>query len=716
MKRHIILSLGVIGVIIVVFRHWFLYPFIIGGDWPFYYDDYLRSFSLFPVLWAPWLGGGLGSVQQLLGLHFFGSLVIVPFTQWFGIGWNIVYKVGWFGLFIALSVFGSKKLWEAVTQDLSLKTQVIREMFPWWVVASLVYTTNTYILMVTGGGQMGVALAYSLAPIVLASFIKLYESVNKSFSFVIPAKAGIQSGFPTGTGMAKSAVVAGLALGAQLMIDPRIAYVTMAGVSVWVVTSLLRYFVSRKEDFFHVLFSTFFGVGVSVIIAALLNAFLIVPMVMMRSNPIGDLGSAYTSIDSIKFYSFADFSHALSLLHPNWPENVFGKTFFLQSEFLMLPILAFASVLFLLKIKDQQSKIFYVVPLALAGAFFAKGAQEPFGEVYLWMFEHIPGFVMFRDPTKWYVLIVLSYSILIPWSFMQLSMLISSKQQVASSKEIHTNYSSQTTHYVLLTTFLLFWLFTIRPAVLGKLGGTFAKHEVPLEYRELEDFLHQQPNFARTLWVPRQQRFSYGTLEHMPIEAEPLFRATTAAQLRVALEDPAGKQRLEDLGIGYIMVPYDSLGELFLTDRKYDGKKRQEYETVLDRLGWLTKIRSGHLTVYQVPKHRDLFWISTNESIAYRRIRTDQYGVSLTVNAPTTVYFSQTYHPGWVLRSGNMRLKSERSSQGLNSFQILTPGSYEGIVEFEPQKYVTWGAAISILTILGALLVFLTSKERRLPV
>ncbi len=255
--------------------------------------------------------------------------------------------------------------------------------------------------------------------------------------------------------------------------------------------------------------------------------------------------------------------------------------------------------------------------------------------------------------------------------------------------------------------FISFWLFAIREAALGKLGGTFAKHSVPQEYRELERFLQVQPNFARTLWVPRQQRFSYGTLTHMPVEAEPLFGATTAAELRVKLENPTSMELLGDLGIGYIMISYDSLGELFLSDRKYDEKKRQEYEKVLDGVGWLTKISSGNLTIYQTPRHKDLFWVSTNDALTYRRIRPDRYAVFFTVDTPATVHFLQSYHPGWVLRAGNTMVKSQRSPLGLNSFQIQGLGTYEGVVEFEPQKYVTWGLAVSLLTVLGVAIAFM---------
>ncbi len=683
-KRTFILVLPILALILFIYRAWFTGGAIIGGDWPYYWRDSLSEMKLWPSLWAQWQENGLGGTNPLLGLRLFQSLLIVPFVNWLGLPWEAVYKVGWFGLFIALSVYGSKKLWE-VTDSREQRT----EGFPWWIIASLVYTTNTYILMVTGGGQMGVAIAYGLAPLVLATFIKFYESIYTSFSVVIPAKPGIQSGSPIGSGMTKSAVIAGLALGFQLMIDPRIAYMTMVGVGMYIVSSLVRYFVNRKENFLRVLYSTFLGLSFSVGIAVLLNAFWVFPMVVMRNNPLESLGSAYTSIDSIKFFSFADFSHALSLLHPNWPENLFGKTYFLQPEFFVLPVLAFASLLYIGQKTVNNKHIAFFALLALIGTFLAKGAQEPFGRVYVWIFEHIPGFVMFRDPTKWYVLIAISYSVLIPFTLKQL---------------VELRMRSKT---LLITLFIFFWLFTIREAVLGKLGGTFVAHTVPQEYRDLERFLQAQPNFARTLWVPRQQRFSYGTLDHMQMEAEPLFGATTAAQLKVKLDNPTSMELLGDLGIGYVMIPYDSLGELFLTDRKYDEKKRQEYETVLDRVGWLTKVRSGNLTIYQTPRRRDLFWLSSNEALTYKRIRPDRYAVSLTVNAPAMIYFSQTYHPGWVLRAGNTSIRSQRSPKGLNSFEILSPGMYEGVVEFEPQKYVEWGLAVSLLTVLGMVLAFM---------
>ncbi len=683
-KRNLFYLFIFLGIVFFVFRHWFLYPLIIGGDWPYYFDGFLESFSVVPILWAPWQGNGLGGVNPLLGLHVFSSSLIVPFVNWLGLPWEVVYKVGWFGLFLALSVYGSKRLWEAVDSR-----QQKTDSFPWWMVASIIYTTNTYILMVTGGGQMGVAISYGIAPLVLTSFIKLIQSVSDA---VVNVKSPFgktqdrQKSPPKAdqplAGKVKNVLSAGLILGFQLMIDPRIAYVTMVGVGIYYISNF-KFQISNFVSAFIV----------SLIVAAGVNAFWLLPMVVMRNNPLKSLGSAFTSIDSIRFYSFADFSHALSLLHPNWPENVFGKTFFLQPEFLFLPLLAFSSLLYCRKNKN----IFFFITLALIGVFFAKGAQEPFGIVYQWMFIHVPGFVMFRDPTKFYLLIALSYSILIPFALEQFVLWRRIKNQ-----ELRIMVST-----LVVCLFVFLWIFTIREAILGQLSGTFEKHTVPQEYRELEGFLQTQPNSARTLWVPRQQRFSYGTLDSMPVEAEPLFGATTAAQLKVKLENPTSMELLGDLGIGYVIIPYDSLGELFLQDRKYDEKKRQEYESVLDGISWFKKIRSGKLTIYQTPRHGDLFWVLNDEALTYKRIRPDRYTVSFTVREPSTVYFSQAYHQGWVFKAGDTRMKSQRSSNGLNSFQILTPGTYEGVVEFEPQKYVTWGLAVSFLTVLGAALAFM---------
>src|SRR6185503_16152979 len=100
------------------------------------------------------------------------------------------------------------------------------------------------------------------------------------------------------------------------------------------------------------------------------------------------------------------------------------------------------------------------------GAFLAKGANDPFGGVYIWMFEHIPGFIMFRDPTKWYVLIAFAYAVLIPFSIWRIHNWLNSKFK-----------NQQYVSLLFLCLVFTLILFLIRPALRGEITGTFTQRQ-----------------------------------------------------------------------------------------------------------------------------------------------------------------------------------------------------------------------------------------------
>ncbi|MCZ7355903.1 MAG: hypothetical protein O8C66_09035 [Candidatus Methanoperedens sp.] len=74
-----------------------------------------------------------------------------------------------------------------------------------------------------------------------------------------------------------------------------------------------------------------------------------------------------------------------------------------------IPILAFSAVLF----SRNRYVIFFTFTTVIA-LFLGKGIHPPFGELYSWMFENIPGFWIYRAPwQKFGILIALGYSFLI---------------------------------------------------------------------------------------------------------------------------------------------------------------------------------------------------------------------------------------------------------------------------------------------------------------
>jgi len=533
-KRNIFYITFFLGFIFLIFRNWFLTPQIIGGDWPYFFPEMLRDPSVYFSSWNPGQGNGLGGVNPIYSLGmFFGFTVFLAHT--FSIPWVFIYKFFWFALPLLSGILYGIYLVKTILPQSSLWQRLF---------SSFIFTTNTYFLMVVGGGQMGVALAYSLTPLVLARFIKLVNNFNlvqHNFQF-FPPIAGSRFGGTISN--FQLALLAGLVLALQVMFDPRIAYLSMLIVGIYIIISLFFIKFSPKKIFSFSLFLIFFGLGLPILIAGLLHTVWILPILFFQSSPIPQ---GLTNADGFRFFSFADFSHAFSLLHPNWPENIFGKVYFMKSEFILVPIIAYSSLLFLsyksLKHAEQNAErrgILFFALLGLMGAFLAKGASEPFGFVNLWLFEHIPGFSMFRDPTKFYLLTALSYSILIPYSLFKISSRVSSiKYQVLSRKiGIHDAY------YIIPATFLALWIFLIYPAILGQLGGTFKKHEVPREYVELKDFLYRQQGFFRTLWIPRQHRFTYNFWSRMPVEAEPLFKKSKIVDIVNQLRKPETREYL----------------------------------------------------------------------------------------------------------------------------------------------------------------------------
>jgi len=74
----------------------------------------------------------------------------------------------------------------------------------------------------------------------------------------------------------------------------------------------------------------------------------------------------------------------------------------------MFPILAFSTLLF-----SKSRYILFFSVLTLIAAFLGKGIHSPFGNIFLWMYKHIPGFWVYRAPwQKFGLFMILGYSFL----------------------------------------------------------------------------------------------------------------------------------------------------------------------------------------------------------------------------------------------------------------------------------------------------------------
>ena len=257
--------------------------------------------------------------------------------------------------------------------------------------------------------------------------------------------------------------------------------------------------------------------------------------------------------------------------------------------------------------------------------------------------------------------------------------------------------------------FILLWAFTIREAVAGRLTGTFRTHDVPIEYIDLKDKLYNDRNFGRTLWVPRQQRFTYNSHFHPAIESSALFNSTNAAELRVALEADNSQIYLKDLSVKYVIIPFDSIGEIFLDDRKYSSKRRQDYEDVLDKISYLKKIHDVKITIYLTKSFNPLI-ISSSGAVNYKRINSTFYELNSYLMPNDIITFGQKFNQSWVLRSHDKKIKSVETKIGFNSF-VVPLNSEKLTIEFVEQKNYNIGWLLTLLALAVSLLMYLKSKK-----
>lgn len=503
--------------------------YLTAGDFGFNWAEQIRSLSWLPQVYQNAVGFG-GSQLPVLWLGYPISLVLKVLDH-IGLSWWTIEKLLW-GTVFTLAIYSS----------FSLARYIVKSRLSSWA-ASVIYATNTYFLLLFGGRQLGVALGYAFSPFVL---LRVIQSIDRKGQII------------------KDGLINGLCLALLVAFDLRLAYMVLGGI--------VLYYVFTKTF-------NFVKLGIACMVAMLMHSFWILPTVLSQIGP-SVMGEDFTNPGMLKFLSVADFSHSISLLHPNWPENLFGKVYFLQPEFLVLPLIAFVSLLLLRRAKNKQH-IMYFALLSLIGAFLSKGVHPPAGTVFQWMFQNVPGFVMFRDPTKFYLLTAIGYAVLIPFTLLQMSKLLQKKRFLP---------------YIL---FGIFWIFTIRAAFTGEGRGNFHFVQLPQEYVLLKDQLVLDKEPSRTLWIPNKENFAYYSDVHPLVHLQQVFKDISMSEIPLVATDASFLATLNSDGVKYVIVPIDVEGKLFMNNYVYDDQLREQLIAVLQQTGLKQLMEYKKIAVFE---------------------------------------------------------------------------------------------------------------------
>ena len=262
--------------------------------------------------------------------------------------------------------------------------------------------------------------------------------------------------------------------------------------------------------------------------------------------------------------------------------------------------------------------------------------------------------------------------------------------------------------FIVLVVFYL--LFLIRPAILGQLSGTFQSHQVPQEYVRLEQFLGKQNNFSRTLWVPVTQRFGFYSNQHPAVSAEDFFHVASVSGVMDMLKNRNIEKLLRNAGVRYVIVPYDSEGEIFLKDRKYNNVLYLQTIKSLSTISWLKKLPGfGKIAVFEVLNPKDHFFLLGSGNVVYAFINPTEYRVTLdNVVKGERLVFAESYDKYWRAKVAGSMIQSEPYDGLFNSFLLPRGGAYAITVFYTPQTWVNIGLWISSITLLVLCIYFIS--------
>lgn len=533
-------------VIILFWKLWVREPKV-AVDHPFWYKETLDSFLSFPYVWRELLTNGLGE-SVLSSIWNWPVLVLYGLFSRLGYSFEVLTLL--LGIVPALIL-----AFISIQYLLSyLKIEGFAK-----IIGSFFYLTNTYFILLIDGGQLNIAIAYSLLPLAFVLFRKAIEDM-KNYNLWRFVTIILVISF----------------------LDIRLLFL----LSLLILINLFFEIIFEKGQTFRVLINYLKIGSIASLFLSAIHAYWFIPALLGSTY----LPSSYGRVEQLEALSFSQLSNSLFFMHPNWFQNVFGRAFPIKAEFVIIPILVFLAPL----LHRRNRWVGFWLLVALLTGFLSKGSNPPFGEAYILLLKEIPGFVAFRDPSKFYMLLALSFSVLIAFSVQAISI----KNQLI---------------------ILIIFIYLVRPVYLGQMTGIFSSPVYKEDYGTLTKVLKEDPEFSRILWLPVRAPLGYSSPNHPSIEAiymsekRPFASGTvgTYESLNFLREGTFMGEILDISGIGYIAYPPLDLRR----DDPHPDTKAYYYKFLsqLSTLNWISEVvKESKVPLLKTKRHQDRFFITAN--------------------------------------------------------------------------------------------------------
>lgn len=534
-----------------------------------------------------------------------------------------------------------------------------------------------------------------------------------------------------------------------LVFELRITLLVLVFLTFYQVIFLITYCAPIKEKI-----KNSFYILLSIILGILGHSYWLLPIKF--SNSFGEVISSASPTPFVSFYNIMD---AFTLHMYSWSHNLVLEPFIRQPiefRYYLIPIIAILGLGFFNKYHFVIRKDIYVFFLLTLITFIFLGKQElkPFQDLYRWLFYHLPLFNLYRESSKFFILIALPLSFFFGLGLYHIYNSIN-------------KYRKSLT--VVLCFFILFLssIYNLQHFVDQKIGGMAKGVEISDDYLNLEKKLSPSSDYYRIFWMPSKPRFGFYSENHPFISAvnlttiliklsssNPTYKELPLySQLLFLLQQNYSQSLLNNMAVKYVIIPTSasrikktSINRAEVVTEIFENYGKREYFIKeLDKIKWLKKIDIGtkELVVYENKDYRPHIYqtlqketITENvpySKIDYTFINPTEYKVKLrNVTTPLFINFSESFHKDWKMRAGDFtwfKVLTEKNyfipdnnhfknDAQLNSFSIDPASickSYECIknpdgtydidltLYFRPQSYFYLGLIISGTTLLGCL-------------
>ncbi|NJK71518.1 MAG: hypothetical protein HC932_04715 [Thermales bacterium] len=282
-------------------------------------------------------------------------------------------------------------------------------------------------------------------------------------------------------------------LSVSILYELRVTIITIIIISIIFLKTVVEH---NYEKFF--LIQSLKKLSIVSIITLLLQSFWLLPFLLAKGTSSSVVELANRSI----FYSFVRLHNALTIHHPFWTSQ--KPVAFVHNSipiiYSLIPILIISTLILYNQKKltnKAHSWVSVWIIISLIGILLTKQNHAPFAGLYEFLYEHLPGFSLYRESTKFFLFTLLGYSALIVIGYDYWSKMISSRAKFKNFLLI-----------LVSVIYLVIPLTNIIPIFNGDFETMFTPRIKSNDYSLIEKKLNEDQFFYRTLWVPKDSRWT----------------------------------------------------------------------------------------------------------------------------------------------------------------------------------------------------------------